>query len=176
VEHLYSLGHRKIAFIRGPKSLTDSGPRWKGIRSFAKTSGLELDQRLILDLPESRNPTSSFDAGYKLTEELTQQRLSFTAIVAFDDMTAFGAIRALAKAGIKVPEQCSVIGFDDVATCGIYNPALTTIRQPLETMGSMAVSIVVDGINAALEKRESSALHRKVAPELVVRESTHSPL
>jgi LacI family transcriptional regulator len=176
VEHLYTLGHRKIAFIRGPKSLTDSGPRWKGIRSFAKTSGLELDQRLILDLPESRNPTSSFDAGYKLTEELTQQRLSFTAIVAFDDMTAFGAIRALAKAGIKVPEQCSVIGFDDVATCGIYNPALTTIRQPLETMGSMAVSIVVDGINAALEKRESSALHRKVAPELVVRESTHSPL
>src|SRR6202795_4685649 len=55
VEHLYSLGHRKIAFIRGPKSLTDSGPRWKGIRNFAKASGLELDQRLILDLPESRD-------------------------------------------------------------------------------------------------------------------------
>jgi LacI family transcriptional regulator len=174
VEHLYSLGHRKIAFIRGPKGLTDSIPRWKGIRSFAKSSGLELDQRLILDLPESRDPISSFEAGFKLTEELIKQKRPFTAILAFDDMTAFGAIRALAKAGIRVPEHCSVIGFDDVATSGFYTPALTTIRQPLETMGAMAVGIAVDGINASLEKREISALHRKVAPELVVRESTHS--
>ena len=93
--------------------------------------------------------------------------------MAFDDVTAFGTIRALAKAGIRVPEQCSVIGFDDVATSSIYSPALTTIRQPLETMGGMAVGIMLDGINAVLEKRETSALHRKVAPELVVRESTH---
>ena len=56
VEHLHSLGHRKIAFIRGPKGLTDSSPRWKGVRSFAKASSLELDPRLILDLPESREP------------------------------------------------------------------------------------------------------------------------
>ncbi len=174
VEHLHSLGHRKIAFIRGPKALTDSSPRWKGIRSFAKTSGLELDPRLVLDLPESRDPISSFEAGYKLTEELIKQKRPFTAILAFDDMTAFGTIRALAKAGIRVPEQCSVIGFDDVATCSIYTPALTTIRQPMETMGATAVGIVVDGINAVLEKRETSALHRKVAPELVVRESARS--
>jgi len=172
VEHLYSLGHRKIAFIRGPKALTDSSPRWKGIRTFAKTSGLELDQRLILDLPESRDPISSFDAGFRLTEELIKQKRPFTAIMAFDDMTAFGAIRALAKAGIRVPEQCSVVGFDDVATCAVYTPALTTIRQPMETMGTAAVGIVVDGINAVLEKRETSALHRKLAPELVVRESS----
>jgi LacI family transcriptional regulator len=173
IEHLYSLGHRKIAIIRGPKGLTDSIPRWKGIRSFVKASGLELDPRLILDLPESRDPGASFDAGYKLTEELIKQKRPFTAIMAFDDVTAFGTIRALAKAGIRVPEQCSVIGFDDVATSSIYSPALTTIRQPLETMGGMAVGIMLDGINAVLEKRETSALHRKVAPELVVRESTH---
>jgi len=176
VEHLYSLGHRKIAFIRGPKALTDSSPRWKGIRSFAKTSGLELDQHLILDLPESRDPISSFEAGFKLTEELIKQKRPFTAVMAFDDMTAFGTIRALAKAGVRVPEQCSVIGFDDVATCAIYTPALTTIRQPLEAMGTGAVSIVVDGINAVQEKRETTALHRKVAPELVVRESTRNLL
>jgi LacI family transcriptional regulator, galactose operon repressor len=172
LEHLYSLGHRKIAFIRGPKALVDTSPRWKGIRNFARTSGLELDERLIMDLPESRDPISSFDAGYKLTEELVKRKRPFTAILAFDDMTAFGTIRALAKAGIRVPDQCSVIGFDDVATCGIYTPSLTTVRQPLETMGSQAVSIVVDGINAVLEKREASALHRKMTPELVVREST----
>lgn len=173
IEHLYSLGHRKIAIIRGPKGLTDSIPRWKGIRSFVKASGLELDPRLILDLPESRESGASFDAGYHLTEELIKQKRPFSAIMAFDDVTAFGTIRALAKAGIRVPEQCSVIGFDDVATSSIYSPALTTIRQPLETMGGMAVSIMLDGINAVLEKRETSALHRKVAPELVVRESTH---
>ena len=112
--------------------------------------------------------------GYKLTDDLIKQKRPFTAILAFDDMTAFGAIRALTKAGLRVPEQCSVIGFDDVATCALYSPPLTTIRQPMQTMGATAVGIVVDGINAVLEKRDNAALHRKVAPELVVRESTHS--
>jgi LacI family transcriptional regulator len=176
LEHLYSLGHRKIAFIRGPKALADSAPRWKGIRNFAKESGLAIDSRLVVDLPESRDPLSSFEAGYKLTEDLLKQKRPFTAILAFDDLTAFGTIRALTRAGIRVPEQCSVVGFDDVATCAIYTPPLTTVRQPMESMGATAVSIVVDGINAGLEKRETSATHRKVAPELVVRESTRSLL
>jgi LacI family transcriptional regulator len=172
IEHLYSLGHRRIAFIRGPKTLADSAPRWKGIRNFAKSSGLELDSRLIVDLPESSNPSSSFEVGYKLTEDLVKQKHPFTALVAFDDMTAFGAIRALAKAGLRVPEHCSVIGFDDVAASGLYTPALTTVRQPMEAMGAMAASIVLEGINAVQEKREAQAVHRKLAPELVVREST----
>jgi LacI family transcriptional regulator len=174
LEHLYRLGHRKIAVIRGPKTLGDSAPRWKGIRSFAKASGLELDSQLVLDLPESREPISSFEAGYKLTEELLKRRRPFTALMAFDDMTAFGAIRALAKSGLRVPEHCSVIGFDDIAASTLYTPSLTTVRQPMEAMGAMAVSIMVDGINAILEKREVSAVHRKMAPELAVRESTRS--
>jgi DNA-binding LacI/PurR family transcriptional regulator len=174
LEHLYSLGHRKIAFIRGPKGLTDSSPRWRGIRNFVKQSGLEIDSHLVLDLPESRDPLSSFESGYKLTEDLIRQKRSFTALLAFDDMSAFGAIRALSKSGIRVPEQCSVIGFDDVATSAIYTPSLTTVRQPMEAMGASAVGIVVDGINAVLEKREMGATHRKVAPELVVRESTRN--
>lgn len=174
LEHLHSLGHRKIAIIRGPKALTDSSPRWRGIRKFAKECGLELDQNLLLDLPESRDPLSSFESGYKLTEDLIRQKRSFTAMLAFDDMSAFGAIRALNRAGIRVPDQCSVIGFDDVSTSAIYSPSLTTVRQPMEAMGASAVGIVVDGINAVLEKREVSATHRKVAPELVVRESTRN--
>jgi LacI family transcriptional regulator len=176
IEHLYSLGHRKIAIIRGPKALTDSSPRWRGIRNFAKESGLELDSRLVVDMPESRDPVSSFENGYKLTEELLRQKRSFTAMLAFDDMSAFGAIRALSRAGVRVPEQCSVIGFDDVATSAIYTPSLTTVRQPMETMGASAVGVVLDGINAVLEKREATPRHRKVAPELVVRESTRSVL
>ena len=176
LEHLHSLGHRKIAFIRGPKALTDSSPRWKGIRGCAKQCGLEFDNRLIVDMPESRDPLSSFELGYKLTEDLLRQKRPFTALVAFDDMSAFGSIRALHKAGIRVPDQCSVIGFDDVSTAAIYTPSLTTVRQPMESMGTSAVGIVVDGINAVLEKREVTATHRKVAPELVVRESTRSLL
>jgi DNA-binding LacI/PurR family transcriptional regulator len=172
LEHLHALGHRQIAIIRGPKALTDSSPRWRGIRAFARDSGLELDSRLIVDMPESRDPLSSVELGYKLTEDLIRQKQPFTALLAFDDMSAFGAIRALNKAGVRVPEHCSVIGFDDVATSSIYTPSLTTVRQPMETMGASAVSVVLDGINAVLEKREIAATHRKVAPELVVREST----
>ncbi len=174
VEHLYSFGHRKIAFLRGPKTLGDSVPRWKGVLSFAKTCGLELDPRLILDLPESRDPISSFESGYQLTEELLKRKRPFTALMAFDDMTAFGAIRALAKAGLRVPDHCSVIGFDDIAASGLYTPSLTTVRQPMETMGAMAAEVVADGITAVVEKRVLAAVHRKVAPELVVRESTRT--
>lgn len=176
LEHLHSLGHRKIALIRGPKALTDSSPRWRGIRSFAKQSELELDSRLVVDMPESRDPLSSFELGFKLTEDLLRQKRPFTALLAFDDMSAFGAIRALNKAGVRVPDQCSVIGFDDVSTSAIYTPSLTTVRQPMESMGTSAVGIVLDGINGVLEKREITATHRKVAPELVVRESTRSLL
>jgi len=103
---------------------------------------------------------------------LVKQKHPFTALVAFDDMTAFGAIRALAKAGLRVPDHCSVIGFDDVAASSLYTPPLTTVRQPMEAMGAMAVSIALEGINAVVQKREVTAVHRKLAPELAVREST----
>jgi LacI family transcriptional regulator len=174
LEHLYHQGHRKIAFIRGPKMLGDSGPRWRGIRAFAAANGFEIDARLIVDLPESRDPNSGFEAGFRLTEELLKRKKQFTALMAFDDLTAFGAIRALTKAGVKVPEDCSVIGFDDVAAATLYTPSLTTIRQPMEAMGSTAVGILVDGINATQENRDFTAAHRRVAPELVVRESTRA--
>jgi LacI family transcriptional regulator len=174
LEHLHSLGHRKIAFIRGPRALIDSSPRWRGISKCARACQIELGQKLIVDLPESRDPISSFEAGQKLTEELIRRKRPFTALLAFDDMSAFGAIRALTRAGIRVPDQCSVMGFDDVAPSALYTPALSTVRQPMEAMGAAAGGIVVDGINAVLEKRDVAASHRKVAPELVVRESTRA--
>ena len=174
LEHLYLLGHRRIAIIRGPKTLGDSVPRWRGMRQFAQANDLDLDPKLIVDLPDSRNPMSSFEEGYRLTEELLKRKRTFTALMAFDDLTAFGAIRALAKAGIRVPEHCSVIGFDDVAPASLCTPALTTIRQPMESMGASAVSIVLEAINATQENRKALAIHQKVAPELIVRESTRA--
>jgi len=174
LEHLHSLGHRKIAFIRGPRQLTDTEPRWRGVRTLARERDLELDSRLVVDLPESGDPFSSFEQGYKLTEELLRRRRPFTALMAFDDMTAFGAIRALNKAGIRVPDQCSVIGFDDVAPAAIYSPALTTVRQPMEIMGTAAATIVLEAINAGLEKKPTKNIHRRIVPELIVRESTRN--
>jgi LacI family transcriptional regulator len=173
-DHLYSLGHRKIAFIRGPRELSDTEPRWRGVRTLARERGFELDSRLIVDLPESRDPFSSFEQGYKLTEELLQRRRPFTALMAFDDMTAFGAIRALSKAGIRVPEQCSVVGFDDVSPAAIYSPSLTTVRQPMEAMGTAAATIVLEAISATLEKKPVRTIHRRIVPDLIVRDSTRS--
>ena len=172
VQHLHSLGHRKIAFIRGPKRIADSTPRWKGVRGGAKANGLDIDSELVLELPESSDPLSNFEAGLELTQELLRRNRPFTALMAFDDITAFGAIRALHKAGIKVPEQCSVIGFDDIAQSRLLTPPLTTLRQPMSEMGALAVRIVNEGINAVQEKRKIVASHRRLPPELVVRDST----
>lgn len=174
IEHLYSLGHRKIVFIRGPKMLADSAPRWRGVRSFARSVGLEIDPTLVVDLPDSLDPNSSFEGGFKIVEEFLKHKKRFTAVMAFDDMTAFGAIRGLARAGLKVPEDCSVIGFDDVMLAGLSVPSLTTVRQPMEALGSAAVGIVLEAINSAIEEREFEVVHRKLPPELVVRESTRS--
>jgi len=172
IEHLYSLGHRKIAFIRGPNVLDDTRERWQGIRNFAKTVGLAIDERLVVDLPNSFDPNQGFEAGGRLTDELLSRKRQFTALIAFDDVTALGAMRALADAGVSVPDRCSVVGFDDVAPAALAIPSLTTIRQPMETMGATAVRTLNENITAGLEKREFVPLHRKLPPELVVRKST----
>jgi LacI family transcriptional regulator len=174
LEHLHQLGHRKIAFIRGPKMLIDSAPRWRGIQKFAQSAALDIDPALILRLPDSLDPNSSFESGYRYTESLLDQKKKFTAVMAFDDLTALGAIRALTKAGVKVPEQCSVTGFDDVALSALAAPSLTTVRQPMEAMGGLAVNIVMEGINAMLEKRDWNVVNQKMNPELVIRDSTRA--
>ncbi|HMF92141.1 MAG TPA: LacI family DNA-binding transcriptional regulator [Candidatus Angelobacter sp.] len=172
--HLYTLGHRKIAFVRGPKALSSSKNRWRGVQRFARDAGLELDPKLIVDLPDQLSPNVGVEDAYRMTNELLNRRRSFTALMAFDDMTCFGALRALTKSGIKAPNQCSLIGFDDIAPSSIFVPSLTTVRQPMESMGAAAVSIVVDAINAVGEERKFVAVHRKLPAELVIRESTRA--
>lgn len=174
LEHLYRLGHRDIAFLRGPKALTSSGQRWKGIRNFAQSVGLSLDSRLTVELPESLDATASFEAGAQLTTDLLRRGKEFTALVAYDDVTALGALRALKKKGLRVPEDCSVVGFDDVAQASLSAPSLTTVRQPMEAMGSMSVGMVLDAIKAINQKQDAPVVRRKIAPELVVRESTRA--
>jgi DNA-binding LacI/PurR family transcriptional regulator len=172
LEYLYGLGHREIAFLRGPKTLASSGQRWKGIRNFAQSVGLRLDVKRIVELPESLDPNSSFEAGAQLTADLLRGRKSFSALVAYDDITALGALRALKKKGLRVPEDCSVVGFDDVAQASLSAPSLTTVRQPMEAMGSMSVGMMLDAIKAMERKKSMPVVRRKIPAELVVREST----
>jgi LacI family transcriptional regulator len=172
LEHLYQLGHRKIAFIRGPEMIVDSSRQWTGISSFAKASGLEVDPRLVVTLTD---PFSSYEGGYERTKELLTLKVPFTALVAFDDMTAFGAIRALISAGRSVPGDCSVIGFDDIPAAAFYNPALTTVREHMETLASNGSQILMEAIRAHRKNVVVGPVHQKVKPELIVRESTSAP-
>jgi LacI family transcriptional regulator len=174
LEHLYKLGHRDIAFLRGPKTLSSSGQRWKGIRNFAQAAGLSLDMKRVAELPESLDANSSFEAGAQLTADLLRRGQSFTALMAYDDITALGALRALKKKSLRVPEDCSVIGFDDVAQANLSAPSLTTIRQPMEAMGALSAGMVLDAIKSVNQKRDIPVVRRKIPAELVVRESTHA--
>ncbi len=126
------------------------------------------------ELPESLDPNSSFEAGTQLTGELLRQGKPFTALMAYDDVTALGALRALKKKGLRVPEDCSVVGFDDVAQAGLSVPSLTTVRQPMEAMGSLSAGMVLDAINAMDQKQDVPVVRRKIPAELVVRESTRA--
>jgi len=171
IEHLYKMGHRRIAFIRGPRRVVDSGLRWNGICDFAKEACLQLNLKLIVQLEEA---ASSSEAGHSAMKKLLAQRSHFTAVMAFDDMTAFGAIRALTQAGLKVPDQCSVVGFDDVAAAAHYNPPLTTISQSMEELGNLGVSSFLHAVQTqpANNGKKVPVVQRKVKPVLVVRGST----
>lgn len=169
IQHLYELGHSKIAVLKGPKAMADSEQRWRGLERFAHEVGLKLDPRLALEI-QGRN--STYAEGYQLTEELLKQGLEFTAIVAFDDLTACASIGALSKVGRHVPKDCSVAGFDDIPSAAFYNPPLTTVHQQLEMQGCLGAEIVEEQMRAAAEKRSITPRHRIVAPKLMVRGST----
>ena len=133
-----------------------------------------MNSKRIAELPESLDPNSSFEAGVQLTTELLRQGEGFTALMAYDDVTALGALRALRKQGLRVPEDCSVIGFDDVAQASLSVPSLTTVRQPMETMGGLSAGMVLEAIKAVDQKKDIPVVKKTVAAELVVRESTRA--
>jgi LacI family transcriptional regulator len=172
IKHLHSLGHRKIAILRGPEELDDSSRRWLGIQRFAAEAGMSLNPRLIRQIPAIMDPSSGFQEGMRLTTELIEQKLNFSAILAFDDLTAMGAMRAMWMAGRRVPEDCSIIGFDDVPNAGLNSPGITTIRQPMHEMGSLAAKLVLDAIAAPTPAPSHTNLLHLLQPTLVERDST----
>ena len=172
--HLKDLGHTRIAVIRGPQEMVDSGPRWAGIRRIANGGGLAIDPTLVFDLPNIADPASGFEGGLQTARRMIASARPFTAVIAFDDLTALGVVRGLAEAGLRVPDDCSVMGFDDVLPAEVATPSMTTIRQPLTRMGCEAAERVLQAIRRGPGKGEKARLH-KPSPELVVRMSTAPP-
>ncbi len=172
MQKLYQLGHRKVAVVRGPEALLDSARRWEGIQRFAREVGLSLDPLNVRQLPASDEANSGFDNGQRLTKEMMDAGCDFTAILAFDDVTALGVLRALWIAGRNVPDDCSVIGFDDIPHAALSTPAITTIRQPMLEMGSLAANLVIEAIAAGNAEVKPNRLLRELQPELVERDTT----
>jgi len=167
VDHLRGLGHRRLAFIKGQRFSSDTESRWRGIRHVMKRNGLTIFPKLVAQL-EGDQP--SHEPGYLATQRLLAGGESFTSLFAFNDVSAIGAIKALREAGLRVPQDVSVVGFDDIESAAFQNPGLTTVRQPLRTMGMLAAQTVLQQIGAPASA--SRAQQIMVDPEFVVREST----
>jgi DNA-binding LacI/PurR family transcriptional regulator len=171
MRHLIDLGHRQIAIVRGPEELFDTEPRWAGVQRAAMDAGIQLDRRLVFQLPNLTDSISGFEGGLRFSKEMIASGRTFTAVLAFDDLTALGVIRGLSDAGLKVPSDCSVVGFDDVLPAAVSTPGVTTIRQPLNEMGLMASEWTLEAIKSREQNKKPVKLY-KAPPELVVRMST----
>lgn len=165
LSHLHALGHRHIAFMRGQPFSSDSESRWKGLIAVAKKIGIAILPELVVALDRDM---SSPELGYPVVQQLLSTGKPFTALVAFNDISAIGAIRALQDANLRVPADVSVIGFDDIKAAGYTLPRLTTIHQPLDQFGRIAGEHLLGRIKGTIRSRQEIP----VQPTLVAREST----
>ena len=167
VEHLIRLGHRRIATITGPLHMIAGQDRLSGYRQALEARGIPVEEELIV---EGDFTEASGTVG--------MQRLlpvSPTAVFVASDMMAIGALKALRQAGWQVPQDIALVSFDDIPIASAIEPALTTVRQPIERMGSMAVEVLLTVLEASSE--EEAPAQRIVLPtELVIRASCGSAL
>lgn len=163
VKHLLALGHQHIGFIVSNLEHETVQGRWTGVQDAMREAGLELDQSLVFtqgdELPGS---------GYEGAEYLLEQACSPTAIFAFNDLMAFGVLRYAQKRGIMVPEQLSLVGFDDTMMASYSVPSLTTVRQPKYELGQQAAQILLRRIQGD----RSPVTHLTLPTKLIVRESS----
>ena len=160
--HLLGLGHRRIAAITGPSGWVATEDRLRGYHAALAAAGILPDPALEVE--------SDFEiaGGAKAAEELLDLADPPTAVFAFNDNLAIGAIQAARSRGLRVPEDLSVVGFDDSEHATIVSPALTTVRQPLAELGRTAVSL----LTRLLERQRFETLHIELGTRLVVRKST----
>jgi LacI family transcriptional regulator len=166
LQHLVDLGHREIAIIKGQAFSSDSEVRIRAILGTAAKLGLSIPESRVVQLEgNSPSPATGYDAARKLLDGGTP----FTALFAFNDVSAMGAMRAFQDAGLRVPLDVSVVGFDDVLGAAYHTPSLTTIRQPLRKMGMIAAETLLKLLGPDGEPLPEFI---EVEPELIAREST----
>jgi LacI family transcriptional regulator len=168
LRHLVQLGHRKIAFMRGGSHSSDADDRWECLMTVARELKLEVLPELTVQL---QLRISTPELGYGPANELIGRGGDFTAVVCYNDESAIGAIRAFMDHGLRVPDDISVVGFDDMQSAAFHNPSLTTIRQPLNQMGIVAARILLQRIRGQASFPDAVP----ILPELVIRESTSPP-
>ncbi|HVP49747.1 MAG TPA: LacI family DNA-binding transcriptional regulator [Candidatus Bathyarchaeia archaeon] len=165
LNHLTQLGHRNIAFIKGQPLSIDTESRWGALAQVAEEMGIRIQGELVIQLP---GDDPSPQLGYETTRQLLSRNVPFTSLVVYNDISAVGAIRAIKETGMRVPEDISVVGFDDIREAAYHVPSLTTVRQPMRKIGAMAAQALLDRI----EGHDHHEVGILVEPELVVREST----
>jgi LacI family transcriptional regulator len=168
MRHLYQLGHRKVAFMRGGSHSSDADDRWECLMAVARDLKIAVSPELTVQL---QLRVSTPELGFEPANELLQRGADFTAIVCYNDVSAIGAIRACRDHGLQVPNDISIVGFDDVQGAAFHNPSLTTIRQPLTQMGKVAARILLQRIRGQASFPDIVPIR----PELIIRESTCPP-
>jgi LacI family transcriptional regulator, galactose operon repressor len=165
VQHLLELGHRRIAAIAGPPGWVATEDRRRAYRGALVAAGIPFEPALELEAD------FDFDPGAQAAAVLLELDPPPTAIFAFSDMIAIGAMRTARSRGIRIPDELSIVGFDDSVYAPIVDPALTTVRQPLAEMGATAVDLLV----RLMRKETVDTLHLEPFTRLVVRETTTTP-
>jgi LacI family transcriptional regulator len=151
--------------MKGSPLSSDSEERWEAICKVAAQIGMKIDSDLVVQI-DSDDATPML--GYPYAKQLLARRKPFTALFAYNDISAIGAIKALQEQGLRVPHDVSVIGFDDIPGAAFHTPSLTTVRQPLGRMGEVAAQSLLERIEGGKDYPAEIAIE----PELVVREST----
>jgi DNA-binding LacI/PurR family transcriptional regulator len=174
MEHVVKLGHQEIAFFKGHPGSADTTYRWNGVLRAASALGIKIRPELTVQLQSgSTVPGPSVpEEGYENAQRLLAAGRPFTALVAFNDISAIGAMRAFRDAGLRVPDDVSIIGFDDIQAAAYLIPRLTTVRQPLRRMGEIAAQQLLTRIS---DRQKAAAQQVLVDPVLVLRESTSRP-
>jgi DNA-binding LacI/PurR family transcriptional regulator len=170
LEHLTELGHSRIAFIKGQEFSSDTEVRWEAVLASAKNLDLVVNPCLTGQLD---GESSSPQLGYDVTRQLLATKEPFTALFAFNDVSAIGAIRAIRESGRRVPEDVSVVGFDDIQSAAFQNPGLTTVKQPLREMGVIAAETLLQRINVRAKTPYPKSF--TIEPEFIVRATTAPP-
>ena len=162
-QHLLHLGHRDIAVIIGPSDHKDSEERLAGIVSHASASSLQVDERLITMSDYTER------GGHRAMQSIISKNIPFSAVVALNDQMALGAILALGQAGLRVPDDVSVIGMDDLPSAAFFSPPLTSVSQPVYEMGRHAADMLLNVVAGnGVELPRGLSLN----PKLVIRDST----